>query len=70
MRYLIDHAADPAVASVNDAGIIPFPGLLKSAEMADAIGTALQSILVGGEIEPEMRRAEAKVNRALAAIRK
>lgn len=70
VQYLLDLAANPAIASVNDAGIIPFPGLLKSAEMADAIGTALQSILVGGGIEPEMRRAEAKVNRALAALKR
>lgn len=70
VRYLLDLASNTSITTGNDAVIIPLPGLLKSAEMTDAIGTALQSIMVGGSIETEMRRAETKVNRALASLKK
>lgn len=68
--YLSHVLEDPNIAAVTDAGIMPYPSILKSAEISDAIGSALQAILIGGSVEPEMKKAQAKLNEIYATLPK
>ncbi|WP_311031349.1 extracellular solute-binding protein [Mesorhizobium koreense] len=68
--YLVRAAADRDTAMLTDASIMPYPGILRSNQISEALGDALQSILGGADIDPELQRAEGKINAALADVYK
>lgn len=53
--------SDPNVSAVSDAGIMPYPSILKSGEMNNIVGEAVQAALLGGDVKEEMTKAQAKL---------
>jgi hypothetical protein len=68
VEYLVRAAADPETAMLTDASIMPYPGILRSNQISEAIGNAMQAILGGADIDSELEHAEQKINTALEEV--
>ena len=50
-----------------DRDILPYPSILKAAEIVDAVTGSWSDIMVGGAIEPKLQEAQAKVEKILGS---
>jgi multiple sugar transport system substrate-binding protein len=69
VQYLID-VANGAADALSDADLMPYPCILKSSEIGDAISDSISAILVGGDAKTELTKANEKLDKALASLKK
>ncbi|SFJ28429.1 carbohydrate ABC transporter substrate-binding protein, CUT1 family [Phyllobacterium sp. CL33Tsu] len=68
LQYLID-VANGGADALSDAQEMPYPCILASSEIGDAVSDAISQILIGGEIPDELEKAQAKAQKALDKVR-
>jgi multiple sugar transport system substrate-binding protein len=68
LQYLLDVSAGGADA-LSDAQEMPYPCILASSEIGDAMSDAVSSILVGGDIKGELGKAQDKIQKALDDVK-
>jgi multiple sugar transport system substrate-binding protein len=57
------------ICACTDAVVLPYPSILKSSEIGDAISNAVSSFLTGGKVEDELAKAQATVEKAVATLK-
>lgn len=68
LQYLLDVAAGGADA-LSDAQEMPYPCILASSEIGDAMSDAISTILVGGDVKTELTKAQDKIQKALDGVK-
>ncbi len=68
VEYLLTVASSD-ISAYSDAEVMPYPSILKSSEIGDAISTAISAILTGGKVEEELGKAQAKLEKAFAELK-
>jgi multiple sugar transport system substrate-binding protein len=68
LQYLLDVAGGGADA-LSDAQEMPYPCILASSEIGDAVSDAISSILTGGDVKDELGKAQVKVQKALDDVK-
>jgi multiple sugar transport system substrate-binding protein len=69
LQYLID-VANGGADALSDMDEMPYPCILAASDIGDAVSDAISAVLVGGEVEPELEKAQAKLQRALDGVSK
>jgi multiple sugar transport system substrate-binding protein len=57
--------AESGAALRTDRDILPYPSIMKAAEIVDAVTGSLSEIMIGGEVEPKLLEAQAKMEKLL-----
>jgi multiple sugar transport system substrate-binding protein len=67
LQYLID-VANGGADALSDMQEMPYPCILASSDIGDAVSDAISAILIGGDVNEELGKAQAKVQRALDSV--
>jgi multiple sugar transport system substrate-binding protein len=67
LQYLID-VANGGANALSDVQEMPYPCILASSQIGDAVSDAISQILVGGAIPDELQKANDKVQKALDKV--
>jgi len=65
--YLIRAEADPGAQT--DVGVLPYPSILRAEEIADAVSTAISSVLTGGDTKEALGSAQRQIQTILDTIK-
>jgi multiple sugar transport system substrate-binding protein len=64
LQYLID-VANGGADALSDADEMPYPCILRSSEIGDAVSDAISAILVGGDVKQELQKGQNTIQKAL-----
>lgn len=57
------------ICACTDVVVMPYPSILKSSEIGDAISDAISAVLAGAKVEDELAKAQAKVEKAVSTLK-
>ena len=67
LGYLLK-LAQSDTTTMTDVDILPYPSIMKAAEIVDAITGSLSEILTGGGAQPKLLQAQTAVDRLVAGV--
>jgi len=67
-EYLVkEGSAD--ICACTDVVVMPYPSILKSSEIGDAISDAISAILTGANVESELAKAQTRVEKSVSTLK-
>jgi multiple sugar transport system substrate-binding protein len=57
------------ICACTDAVVMPYPSILKSSEIGDAISNAVSAFLTGAKVEDELAKAQVTVEKAVSTLK-